>query len=364
MLTRRSLFGAATAAGLGAAALAVGIGAFSLDAQAASKEIRVLNWQGYGTDEAWALKMFEAKTGYKVVHDYFTSEQEMLTKLRTAPGTYDVVLMNSTYVPQAIKEGLVQPIDPAKITNFNDLTPALRDSPLFVSDGKHWAVSWVWGMTAMSANKDKVTPKPDSVEALWDPAHAGKVSIRDDSWEAVHWAALATGQDMSDPADLAKVKEKLMALKPQIRMLWTSEDDWNKAMQANQFDVATYWVSAVWRAQRKFNLPVELIIPKEGVIGWFDGLTVAKDAPNPDAAQQFIDFMVSPEFYVKWETDVGAPISANAAADAKLPASDPSRELVADKEAMARVHFVHPISDERKKVFQEMWDEVKAYYAK
>ena len=110
MLTRRSLFGAATAAGLGAAALAVGIGAFSLDAQAASKEIRVLNWQGYGTDEAWALKMFEAKTGYKVVHDYFTSEQEMLTKLRTAPGTYDVVLMNSTYVPQAIKEPRRVPI--------------------------------------------------------------------------------------------------------------------------------------------------------------------------------------------------------------------------------------------------------------
>ena len=364
MLTRRRLFGAAALAGLGTAVLAIGLGAVPLDARAAAKEIRVLNWQGYGTDETWATDIFEKKTGYKVVHDYFTSEQEMLTKLRTAPGTYDVVLMNSTYVPQAIKEGLVQPIDPAKITNFKDLTPALRDSPLFVSDGKHWAVSWVWGMTAMSANKDKVQPAPDSLEALWDPKHAGKVSIRDDSWEAVHWAALATGQDMSDPADLAKVKEKLMALKPQIRMLWTSEDDWNKAMQANQFDVATYWVSAVWRAQRKFNLPVELVIPKEGVIGWFDGLTVAKDAPHADVAQQFIDFMVSPEFYVKWETDVGAPISANAAADAQLPATDPSKALVADKAVMDRVHFVHPISDERKKEFQEMWDEVKAYYAK
>jgi len=135
--------------------------------------------------------------------------------------------------------------------------------------------------------------------------HAGKVSIRDDSWEAVHWAALATGQDMSDPADLAKVKEKLMALKPQIKMLWTSEDDWNKAMQANQFDVATYWVSAVWRAQRKFNLPVELVIPKEGVIGWFDGLTVAKDAPHADVAQQFIDF-----WSARNSTSSGRPTSA------------------------------------------------------
>src|SRR5260221_6416289 len=136
-----------------------------------------------------------------------------------------------------------------------------------------------------------------------------------------------------------------MSLRRKIKMLWTSEDDWNKAMQANEFDVATYGVSAVWRAKRKFNLPVELIIPKEGVIGWFDGLTVAKDAPNPDAAQQFIDFMVSPEFYVKWETDVGAPISPNAAADAQLPATDPSKALVADKAGMDRGHFGHPISN-------------------
>lgn len=53
---------------------------------AAAAEIRVLNWQGYGTDEAFAVEAFEKKTGHKVVHDYFTSEQEMLTKLRTKIG--------------------------------------------------------------------------------------------------------------------------------------------------------------------------------------------------------------------------------------------------------------------------------------
>ena len=107
-------------------------------ATAAEGEIKVLNWQGYGTDEKWALEIFEKKTGLKVVHDYFNSEQEMLTKLRTSPGTYDVVLMNNIYVMDAVNEGLVQPIDTAKITNFNDLTPALRDSERFVKDGKHY----------------------------------------------------------------------------------------------------------------------------------------------------------------------------------------------------------------------------------
>ena len=77
----------------------------------AAGEIKVLNWQGYGTDEKWALEMFEKKTGIKVVHDYFNSEQEMLTKLRTSPGTYDVVLMNNIYVMEAAHEGLIQALD-------------------------------------------------------------------------------------------------------------------------------------------------------------------------------------------------------------------------------------------------------------
>ncbi|HXQ41491.1 MAG TPA: hypothetical protein VN821_09490, partial [Candidatus Udaeobacter sp.] len=87
-------------------------------AMAAIPTLHVLNWQGYGTDEAWALKIFEDRYKCKVVHDYFNSEPEMLTKLRTNPGVYDVVLVNSSFTQQAAKEGLIQAIDTSKITNW------------------------------------------------------------------------------------------------------------------------------------------------------------------------------------------------------------------------------------------------------
>ena len=146
-LSRRSFTAAITLAAIFAASNALAAG-----------EIHVLNWQGYGTDEKWALEMFEKKTGIKVVHDYFNSEQEMLTKLRTAPGTYDVVLMNNIYVMDAAKEGLIQAVDEKKISNFGDLTPSLRDSDRFAKDGKHFAVSWVWGVTSFAINTDKIKP--------------------------------------------------------------------------------------------------------------------------------------------------------------------------------------------------------------
>jgi spermidine/putrescine transport system substrate-binding protein len=346
---------------LGSAAL--GLLIWAQPAMAAG-ELKVLNWQGYGTDEKWALEMFEKKTGLKVTHDYFNSEQEMLTKLRTSPGTYDVVLMNNIYVMEAQKEGLIQPIDTGKITNFADLTPQLRDSDRFVKDGKHWAVAWVWGVTSFAYNTDKIKEKPSSIEALWDPAHAGKVGWRDDALESIQLGALATGQDMNSPADLGKVKEKLLALKPQLKTFWSSEDEWNKYMAAGDYDIAVYWSGSAARSKKAFKLPVDFVVPKEGAIGWFDGLTVAANAPNAEGAHKFIDFMVSPEFYVKWDTDVGAPASANAKANAALPAEAMNRAVLGDPEVVKRLQWMAPLSDAQRQANQELWDSVKTEIAK
>ena len=129
------------------------LGMFATAAGAA--EVRVMNWQGYGTDEPWALELFEAKTGYKVVHDNFNSEQEMLTKLRTSPGAYDVVLINSAFTGQAAEEGLIQAIDPSTISNFNDLDANLLGNPAFLRDGKLYGLAWTWGRTSTGYNEDK-----------------------------------------------------------------------------------------------------------------------------------------------------------------------------------------------------------------
>jgi spermidine/putrescine transport system substrate-binding protein len=350
--------------GLGALALALSYGVVASTPASAASDLHVLNWQGYGTDEAWAVKMFEDDTGCKVVHDYFNSEEEMLTKLRTNPGTYDVVLINSSYTQNAAKEKLIQPIDTSKIGNWKDLAPKLRDSSYLNVDGKTYGVSWVWGVTSFAYNTDVIKTTPDSIELLWDPAHAGHVGWRDDPVESVAFGAIATGQDPNNPADLDKVKQKLLALKPQIKTFWSSEDEWNKHLQGKDFDVATYWSGSAARSAKAFHLPVAFVVPKEGAIGWFDGLSLATGAPNPDCALKFIDFMVSPKFYVKWDTDVGAPASANDAANAQLPADAFNRVVMGQPGLQERLFYMAPLTDDQRKQFTELWESVKTELGK
>lgn len=324
---------------------------------AEAAEIRVLNWKGYGTDEAWAIEAFEKKTGNKVVHDYFNSEQEMLTKLRTNPGAYDVVLINSAFTQQAKDEGLIGRIDTADMPNVADLAPNLAQNADLAPNGETHGVPWTWGVTSVTVNRDVVKPLPTSIEVLWDPQYAGKVSLRDDGMEAVQFAALATGQNINDIKDVEAVRAKLKALMPQIKAFWSSESDWNQFFSAGDFVVSTFWSGGAGRSISK-GLPAQFIVPQEGAIGWLDGLSIPASSKNPEAARAFINYMIDPEFYVKWAAS-GAPSSANVKAAAALPDTDFNKVTLGDPAVVARVQFMQPVSDENRKKFLELWQEVK-----
>ncbi|MCB6176721.1 extracellular solute-binding protein [Rhodobacter sp. Har01] len=325
---------------------------------ATADEIRVLNWQGYGTDLDWAIADFTAATGHTVVHEYFTSEQEMLTKLRTNPGAYDVVLINSAYTAQAQAEGLIAPIDPAKIANFADLDPGLTANADLNPAGALHGVPWTWGLTALAVNTTDFPAPPTSIAVLWDPAWKGRVSVRDDGLEAVQLAALATGQNINDIKDMDAVKAKLVELLPQITTFWGSENDWNQFMAAGDFAVATYWSGSAARSIGK-GLPIAFVVPDEGAIGWLDGLSIPATSTHPDAAHAFIDWMVDPDFYVKWDAE-GAPATSNSKAAAALPETSFNRSILGDPAVVARVQFMRPVSDENREAYLKLWQDLKA----
>jgi spermidine/putrescine transport system substrate-binding protein len=305
LLLNRRCFAAVLLAGIAGVAMA---SAFAPAARAAS-EITVLNWQGYGTDEAWAVKAFSEKTGIEVKHDYFNSEEEMVTKLRLNPGVYDVVVVNTARTQQLVAEGLLDPLTLTDVPNAAGLASALREHGNLVIDGKPYGIAWVWGMNSLGVREGKVA-NADSYSVLVDPAYADRVALFDDAVSAVGLGALMTGQDINNPADFDAIRAKLRDMKPNVKLLWTSEDQWNKAFSAGEFDVSIYWSGAAARSKKSFSLPVDFVIPREGAVGWLDSLGVPASSTKKEDALAFINYMIDPGFYVEWATKVGAPASA------------------------------------------------------
>jgi len=326
---------------------------------AGAAELHVLNWKGYGADEPWAVEAFEKATGHKVVNDFFNSEQEMLTKLRTNPGLYDVVMINAAFNDQAFNEKLIQPIDVSKIPNAADVSAEKADSPMLKRDGKVYGVPWVWGLTALAINDKAFETPPTSISVMWDEAHKGRVVIRDDAVEAIQFGAIASGQNINDIKDMEAVKAKLTSLMPQIRTFWSAENDWNQMVASNQIDVGTYWSGSADRAKTQFKLPVSLVVPQEGAVAWLDAFSIPTGADNVAGAEAFINYMLDPGFYVEWVTKVGAPVSANDKALAALPEDSFNRKVMGDPEVAKRLQFQAPITDEQREKYLAVWQELK-----
>ncbi|RFC61971.1 extracellular solute-binding protein [Fulvimarina endophytica] len=334
-------------------------GALLLATGAHAGEVHVLNWKGYGADEPFATKAFEEMTGDTVVNDFFNSEQEMLTKLRTNPGLYDVVMINAAFMRQALEENLVQPIDTAKISNYGDLDPDQAASAMLNEDGKTYGVPWTWGLTTIAINDKAFDTAPTSIREMWKPEHEGRVTIRDDAVEAIQLGALATGQNINDIKDMSAVETSLTELLPNVRTFWSAENDWNQMVASNQIDLGTYWSGSAGRAKAQFNLPVSLAVPEEGAVGWLDSFAIPVGSDNVEGAEKFINYMISPEFYVEWDQTVGAPVSASRRAVAALPEDAFNRRVMGSPEIAERVQFQQPITDEQRESYLKTWQKLK-----
>ncbi|MBB4004761.1 MAG: ABC transporter substrate-binding protein [Aurantimonas endophytica] len=340
-------------------AILAGIGLLLSATTAMAADLHVLNWKGYGADEPFATKAFEEMTGDKVVNDFFNSEQEMLTKLRTNPGLYDVVMINAAFMQQALDEKLVQPIDTTKIANYGDLNEVQARSNMLNVDGKTYGVPWTWGLTTIAINDKAFDTPPTSIKEMWKADHKGRVTIRDDAVEAIQLGALATGQSINDVEDIEAVKQSLSELLPNIRTFWSSENDWNQMVASNQIDLGTYWSGSAGRAKTKFNLPVSLAVPDEGAVGWLDSFAIPQGSTNVEGAEKFIDYMLSPEFYAEWDSSVGAPVSASQRAVAALPEDSFNRKVMGAPEVAERVQFQEPITDAQREEYLKVWQGLK-----
>ena len=106
---------------------------------------------------------FEKATGATVKYVLGSSVQTMAKLRAAAPAReLDVAYMDSQIVKQAKAEGLLQPLEPAKIAHWDDVYDVSRDKDA------HW-VSMMFAGTMITYNTKLVKEPPASWADLWKP---------------------------------------------------------------------------------------------------------------------------------------------------------------------------------------------------
>lgn len=271
-----------------------------------AEEVRVYNWSDYIDEEL--LTKFEEETGIKLIYDVFDSNEVLETKMLTGSSGYDVVVPSGTFLQRQISAGAFQPLDRSKLSNAGNMWDVIEARTDQYDSGNAHSINYMWGTTGLGVNVGKVTEilgadaPMGSLELVFNPANMEKlaecgVHFLDAPAEMIPAALQFLGEDPDshDPEVIAKAEAVLMGVRPHITKFHSSE--YINALANGDICVAFGWSGDILQARDRAaeaenGVEIAYNAPSEGALMWFDQMAIPADAPNPDAAHKFLNFIM------------------------------------------------------------------------
>lgn len=323
----------------------------------------LLVWEGYA-DPSF-IQGFEAKCACKVSASYMGSSDELIAKLRGgSAGNYDVISPSSDVATTIANAGLAAPLDLAKIPSYGQLTPALTALPLVKSQGRVFGAPFQWGPNPLLYDTTAFKATPDSWTVLWRPDLRGRISVWDDL-STVYMAAQVLGYDKPDPSalynltddQLAKVKAKLIELKPNIRKMWSTGGELTNLFESHEVQIAMGW-PLMTNQLRARHFPIAETIPKENTTGWIDHLMITAGSEQKELAYQLVEYLIEAKTQ-KQVCAVTGYLPANSGVAQYLSAAETRNLHLDDLDAyQKRIYFCQNVP--RRDKYNQVWNEVKA----
>ena len=281
----------------------------ALPALAQDNVLHVYNWSDYIAEDT--VQKFEEATGIDVVYDVYDSNEVLEAKLLAGNSGYDVVVPTSSFLQRQVAAGVYQPLDKSKLPNLKNMDPGLMEKAQAYDPGNEHAVIYMWGTVGIGYNVAAVRERlgedapVDSWSLVFDPEIAAKladcgISMLDSSTDMLQTALAYLGLDpaSTEAEDMEKAAGLLEAVRPHVRYFHSSQ--YISDLANGEICVAVGFSGDIYiaaaRAEEVGNgIEIAYSLPKEGAQLWFDMMAIPTDAPNPEAAHAWINFIMDPQ---------------------------------------------------------------------
>ena len=278
------------------------------------------------------INEFEDKTGVQVDYiedindnnEFFGKLQPQLAKGES--GGRDLITVSDWLAKQMYDAGYIQKLDYSKLPNVKqNLIPPLRHPA--ADPHRDFTVPWQSGMTGLIVNTD-LAPNVDSICDLFDPKYKGKVDMLTELRDTVPMTLKCMGIDPDHAttdqwlAAVDKIQEA--ADSGQIRRF--TGNDYIRDLSSGNVDFVLGWSGDAIQLN-KDDPAIKFVMPKEGCMLWSTSMEVPAGAPNPAAAEAWMNFVYDPKVqadiaeYVNYVTPVEGVKQILAKRDPKLARS-------------------------------------------
>jgi putrescine transport system substrate-binding protein len=339
----------------------------------AQGSLHIYNWSDYIAEDT--IEKFEAETGIDVTYDVYDSNETLEAKLLAGNSGYDIVVPSSNFMQRQIAAGVYQPIDKSQLPNLANMDPSLTEKAAAYDPGNEHSVIWMWGTVGIGYNVEAVAERlgedapTDSWALIFDPANAEKlqdcgITLLDSPTDVFQSALAYLGLDpkSTEAADMEKAAELVASIRPFIRYFHSSQyisDLANGEVCVSLGFSGDVFIAAARAEEAGTGIEVAYSVPNEGAQLWFDLMGIPADAPNPENAHAFMNFVMQPQI----TADITNYVWYANANSASMPLVDP--EIANDpaifppEETMAKLFPTVVYGPRVDRVITRLWTTVK-----
>ncbi len=279
----------------------------------ASGTLAISNWPLYIDKKT--VPNFEKATGISVeYHEDINSNEEFFNKMQPLlssgeSGGRSIFVLADYMVAKMIKLGYLQELDHSALPEVKaNLAKSLRHPPF--DPERNYSVPWQSGMTGIIVNKEKA-PEVHSICDLFNPKYKGKVDFLNEVRETVPLVMKCEGVDTekATEADWLKAIEKIGEAASDGQVSRFTGNDYAQDLTNGNAIAVMGWSGDAVQLQAD-NPNLEWRMPTEGCMLWSEDMIIPVGAPNPTAAEAFMNFVYKPEVqaniaaYVNYVTPV------------------------------------------------------------
>ncbi|MGY6634149.1 MAG: polyamine ABC transporter substrate-binding protein [Alkalilacustris sp.] len=283
--------------------------ALALAGTAEADTVAVFSWSDYIAPDT--LQRFTEATGIEVVYDVYDSNEVLEARLLAGRSGFDVVVPTADFMQRQIAAGIYQPLNRDLLPNLENMDPDLMAQAATFDPGNEHGVIYMWGTTGIGFNTAAIAERlgedfeVTGWDLLFDPEVVSQladcgVSLLDSPSDVFPAVLAWLGRDPQSTAaeDFEAAAEALEAVRPHLRYFHSSQyitDLANGEICAAMGWSGDVFIAADRAADAGRGVEVAYVIPEEGAMLWFDMMAIPADAPNPEAAHAFINFIMEPE---------------------------------------------------------------------
>ncbi|MBL0933347.1 MAG: ABC transporter substrate-binding protein [Rhizobiaceae bacterium] len=297
---------------LAGTAMTAGMLAMPSILRAQDRSIKVGVYGGYFKDsfDEHIFPAFTEETGIAVesiaepTGEAWLVQLEQAARANQAPA--DLSMMAQVAMLKGQASELWQPLDLAKISNADNL---LERSVNKYPDGRVCGIGAVAWYITLVTNTDVYPEAPTSWKALWDPANAdrlGLLALVSNSFllEVTAKTFFGGTDHLSTDEGLEEVFQKLAEVKPNVRLWYRDEAQFEQALKSGEIPMGQYYHDVTGLAAADGN-PVRSTFPEEGGILDSGSWALSRASQKAEEAHVFIDYMTRAETQTLMSQKVG-----------------------------------------------------------